>query len=529
MRNFYLRRFITAAAVAAGTLGTLSSLADPFKPGNIVLARVGDGTVSLTTAAAAVFLDEYTPDGQLVQTIALPTSIGSTNRILTASGSIAAELSVTTSADGHYLVLAGYGAVPGTASVATSATADVARVIALVAADGSVDTSTSTGDAFDKAGIRGAATVDGTSFYSVGTNFGVHYQAYAGTNDVQLSGVPTAARVINVANGNLYISANTGPYFGISQVGTGLPATAGQTVTNLPGFPGAASGSSPYSFYFADLSTSVPGVDVVYVADDRPAVGIQKWSLVNNAWVLNGTITGSSTTNVRGLSGSVAGTAVSLVASSSNSLFVVADNAGYNTAPSTTTLPTAVATAPANTAFRGVVFAPVAPAPAITSFTPAAGQAGATVTIPGTNLTGTTSVSIGSLAITDFTVVSATSITLTVPASSAAVSGSITVVTPSGTATSATAFNLVLAALANQAMPGLGIYPNPATDHVRIKLSRTGAATAALRDLTGRLVLAPVAIETEQTLPLPTSLPAGTYLLEVQQGTVKAVSRIQKQ
>lgn len=528
MRSFYLRRFITAAAMAAGTLGALSSLAAPFTPGNIVVARVGDGSAALTTAAAAVYLDEYTPAGALVQSIALPTSVSGNNRILTASGTTTTELSLTRSSDGRYLVLAGYGAAPGTPSIATSPTNEVARVIALIGVDGSVDTSTSAGDAFDGGSIRGAATADGTGFYSVGSKGGVYYQAFGDYTSTQLAAAPAAARSINVANGNVYISTVTSPYFGLAQVGSGLSTASGQAVTALPGFPGTTSGSSPNSFYLADLSADVPGPDVAYVADDRTAGGIQKWSLVNSAWTLNGTIAGSASAQVRGLSGATTGTTVSLAATSSGSLFVLTDNTGYNTAPSLAALPSAAAVAAANTALRGAAYAPVAPAPAIASFTPSVGGAGTTITITGTNFTGATAVSIGSLAVPTFTVVSATSITFTVPTSASSVNGPLTVVTPGGTATSTASFNLTLATLANQALPGLGVYPNPATDYISIKLPNAGAATAALRDLTGRLVLSAVALTPDKPLRLPATLPAGIYWLEVQQGTVKAMRRIEK-
>ncbi|MEJ7660101.1 MAG: hypothetical protein WKG07_11020 [Hymenobacter sp.] len=59
--------------------------------------------------------------------------------------------------------------------------------------------------------------------------------------------------------------------------------------------------------------------------------------------------------------------------------------------------------------------------------------------------------SIGTLVIPGFTVVSAATISLVVPASVSNVGGAITVVTPGGTATSATAFNIILAA---RAKPG---------------------------------------------------------------------------
>jgi hypothetical protein len=608
MRNFYPKKVLTflVAAFAAG-----SALAAPFKPGNIVVARVGDGTAALSSAATAVFLDEYTPAGTLVQSIPLPTSVSGTNsnRILTAAGNATTELGMTRSADGRFLVLTGYGTTPGTAGVAATASTDVARVIGLIAADGSVDTSTSTGDAFTGTSIRAAATADGTSFYSVGGNSGVRYQALGSFASTQLNTTPTNIRGINVAGGNLYVSTNTTPFAGLSQVGTGLPTADGQVVAALPGFPGTTAGASPYGFYLADLDATVPGVDVAYVADDRAAAGIQKWSLVNNTWVLNGTIAGGG---VRGLQGSTSGTSVSLVATSASSVYALADNTGYNAAPGLAILPAALATAGTNTAFRGVALAPVAPAPAIASFTPgsgpvgttvtvtgsnftgasavtlngaavtgftvvdaatltfvvpagatsglvavttaggtatstgaftvtvpvpaptiasftpATGGVGTTVTITGTNFTGATAVSIGTLAIPSFTVVSATSITLVLPTTTSAVSGPLTVVTPGGTATSATNFSLVLAAQASQALPELAVYPNPATDYLRVELPQAGPLTVSLRDLLGRQVLAPVVLAAQQPLRLPASLPAGIYLLEVRQGTTTAVRRIEK-
>ena len=44
---------------------------------------------------------------------------------------------------------------------------------------------------------------------------------------------------------------------------------------------------------------------------------------------------------------------------------------------------------------------------------------------------------------------------------------------------------------AGQALAGLALYPNPAHDRLTVVLPTTGAATVALRDLTGRVVLAP--------------------------------------
>jgi molybdate transport system substrate-binding protein len=75
-----------------------------------------------------------------------------------------------------------------------------------------------------------------------------------------------------------------------------------------------------------------------------------------------------------------------------------------------------------------------APVPTIAKVTPLKAKVGAKVTITGTNLTGTTSVTIKGVA-AKFTVVSKTKLTFVVPAK--AKTGTVTVTNPSGTATSA--------------------------------------------------------------------------------------------
>ena len=81
--------------------------------------------------------------------------------------------------------------------------------------------------------------------------------------------------------------------------------------------------------------------------------------------------------------------------------------------------------------------------PAITSFTPSSGAAGAPVVITGSNFVGVTAVRFNGVASTSYTVDSASQITATLPPT--ATSGTISVVTPLGTATSGTSFAVVQA------------------------------------------------------------------------------------
>jgi hypothetical protein len=91
--------------------------------------------------------------------------------------------------------------------------------------------------------------------------------------------------------------------------------------------------------------------------------------------------------------------------------------------------------------------------PTITGFTPSGGGAHATVTVNGTNLTYTKSVELNGESVS-FKVVSATTVTFTVPAD--ATSGSIVVATTSGTATSSGTFTLASPPTITSIAPGSG-------------------------------------------------------------------------
>src|SRR3954453_5571102 len=57
----------------------------PFTAGDFVAYRISQsGPVS--TVAATVFIDEFAPDGSLVQSIAMPTAVTGNQRRLTAGG-----------------------------------------------------------------------------------------------------------------------------------------------------------------------------------------------------------------------------------------------------------------------------------------------------------------------------------------------------------------------------------------------------------------------------------------------------------
>ena len=319
--------------------------------------RVGDGVTALANTGNAIFLDEYTISGSLVQSIALPTTTSGANSSIFASGTATSEGMLQRSADKQYLTFAGYASTdPGGVANTTSATNN--RVVGIVRTNGVVDTSTKLSDWGTNNNPRSVVSTNGTDLYLAGATGGVRYTTVGSTTSTQLSTTVTNIRTVDIYGGQLYSSENSGA-FRISTVGTGTPTTSGQTITNLPGIP--VSNLSPYQFFFADLSNSVAGVDTLYFAEDTAATGgIKKYSLVGGTWVANGTITG---TGVRGLTASVTGSTVNLYSTggaTSNTIFSLSDTSGYN-ANITGTL-AAIATAGSGTAFRGIDFAPEAAA-----------------------------------------------------------------------------------------------------------------------------------------------------------------------
>src|SRR5947209_4356518 len=161
-----LRR-VTLAAAAVFLVVASTAGAAPFTPGNIVIYRVGDGTAALGSTGTAVFLDEYTPAGVLVQSVPMTTS-GVSGRLV-ASGTATTEGFLTRSEDGRYLIVPGYDAAIG-ATVTSSTTAP--RVIGRVDGNAAIDTSTSYVDTTSAGNLRSVTSVDGTRYWTSGSTQG---------------------------------------------------------------------------------------------------------------------------------------------------------------------------------------------------------------------------------------------------------------------------------------------------------------------------------------------------------------------
>ncbi|PPK68428.1 ExeM/NucH family extracellular endonuclease [Actinokineospora auranticolor] len=389
MRSRLLGGVVATALVAATVVvvGGQTAAAAGFGPGNIVVARVGTGDAALSSAATAVFLDEYTPAGDLVQSVALPATAPAAGKRLTLSGSATSEGALTRSADGRYLTLAGYDADAGTAGVAGTTSAAVGRVVGRVDGAGAVDTSTAITDTFSANNVRGAATDDGSRFWVVGANGGVRLAALGSTGaSTQInSAAPTNLRTAVIAGGQLYVGSGSGTT-GVYTVGAGLPTTGGQT----PALTAAA--PSPYGIAALDRDPAVPGVDTLYVADDSASGGILKFSSDGTTWTARGAFRPAGNA-VRGITGQVTATGATLFATTTNNLLVKVDDTAAPAAPIAATSAT-LRTAAANTVLRGVALAPTGsttPAPSITAQpqdTAVASGASATLSVTATGAAG---------------------------------------------------------------------------------------------------------------------------------------------
>lgn len=334
-----------------------------FTTGNLVVVRLGNGTVYNGGAAARCFLDEYTTTGTLVQTVAMPVTTSGANRKFMLSNSAYGGL-ITLSLDNRYLFLPGYDVDEFSQPVTSFTSAIAPRIVARIDKNAAINTTTVTG-AYSGESVESAYSPNGTDIAVAGSNINgggaVRYVTLGGTTSLSVNTANLTNYQLNVFNNQLYISCE------FNNVSIGVfsgtfPITVAPTITNLPGLPTA--NSTPLGFLLVDLNNTVSGPDVLYVCDGNNYGGplantITKYSLVAGTWVKNNSI---SVTAPRGLTGVVSGTTVTLYATSSTNLYSLVDASGYN-ANITASL-TTLATAAANTSFKGLAFAPsVADAP----------------------------------------------------------------------------------------------------------------------------------------------------------------------
>lgn len=356
-----------ALLLATAALPLSAHASDIFLPGNLVVSVEGNGSNTGTYSdnqAAPLTLYSFSHNGtssaSLTGTLMLPQTASGANSAISGEYGSSSEGGLQLTGDGHSLVIMGYGVNAATfnanpaafgsndpgkpGALAQSTSTAVPRVVAVIGADGSVDTSTALTNVFSQNNPRSVASVDGTTFYMSGQGSGtdqtagVFYAHKGATTATPITGDDTATvkngptnltqdtRDVQIINGQVYVSVDSkggkdNARSFIGTVGTGLPTTdlnAGPTMlagfgntggtgkmtitaanTNGINAIGSEINLSPEDFFFADANT-------LYVADSGAPKndsaqsdkggsalgdgGLQKWSLVNGTWKLDYTL-----------------------------------------------------------------------------------------------------------------------------------------------------------------------------------------------------------------------------------------------
>jgi hypothetical protein len=327
-------------------LTTASAVAQPITSGNILIYRVGTpGGGALTSAASAVFLDEYTTTGSLVQSFSMPTTGASA---LTASGNATTEGILTRSQDGSRIVFTGYRRDAGLSNPSSQNPTTTARVIANIDASGVF--STAFADTAANNTIRSATSIDGVSQYYLGTAVALRYVA---TPSAASSSVIIDARnsreallsgnTLFASNGSTAVTAKIQSY-GILPTTTTTPTPVATLLTT----------DAINGFIMLDLNPLVSGDDTIYALSTVENL-LRKYTFDGTNWNANGSIAGGGGLNV---TGSFNGTNVNLFITSATSLFAYTDSTGIG-GSLTGSLGAALATAATDTGFRGIAIAPI--------------------------------------------------------------------------------------------------------------------------------------------------------------------------
>jgi hypothetical protein len=255
-----------------------------------------------------------------------------------------------------------------------------------------------------------------------------------GKSDLVVSGVINDVKGISIVRNNPVL-APTVSSFNPTIAASG--ATVVITGTNLNGATSVNFGGTPATSFSVVSNTSISAivaegatgtVSVTTLGGTATLAGftfIPKPTISSVTPLTAGagsvvTIVGTNFTGASAVSfGSVAATSFTVVSATSITAIVPASAISGSVS---------VTTPGGNATLSGFVFVPT---PTITSFTPLSAEAGATVTISGTNFTNVTAITFGGLAASSFTIVSPTSITAVLAAGA---SGNVAITSVGGVA-----------------------------------------------------------------------------------------------
>ena len=319
-----------------------SSSSSPFAAGNLAVLRAGDGSQTLSSHGNPVFIDQFTPSGTLVDSIAIPDN--ATNALII-SGSASSEGALTRSADGRLLEFAGYNIAltNSSSSLSGSSSTNVPRALGIVDVNGAFALVGVTTNQYSGNNMRSGTTDGRGNYWGAGATSGTFYFGSGPTNTVQNAVANNV--VIQDLGGNLYFDTSKSTP-GIWKI-PGTPA-----VPTAPAvFLGTGAGSSPYAFAFN------PNFTIAYVADDTLTGkgGVQRWDYSGSAWTMSYAFAGITNTGARGVAVDFSGAHPVIYATtaeaSSNRLVAITDTGAASTV-------TTLATAGMDQVFRGVALTP---------------------------------------------------------------------------------------------------------------------------------------------------------------------------
>lgn len=357
---------IGALAVSQTAISqTVTNPISSFTVGDLVISTVASYNGGGLDTASPIALQQFqlSADGSTANsagTFLLPQAGSGNNSAISGEYGSASEGILQTSANGQYLTMMGYGVnaaafnsaaltTYGTAALGqtTSLTAanqtgaavtTVARVVALIGGNGSVNTSTALTGVFNTNNPRSVATVDGSSFYVSGQagsktdpTQGLFYTTLGSTSATVIDN-STDTRVVQISNtgsGNtLTVSRDQNPtgtgaknfsnVSALTSAGGLMPTTsAGLVTTHLTPDSAVSLGGNNASInvtagtangvnnsrigkfvYVSPEESFFASSTVMYVADSgqpkngtagSAAIGeggLQKWVLTNGTWTL---------------------------------------------------------------------------------------------------------------------------------------------------------------------------------------------------------------------------------------------------
>ena len=369
MKHVLSLGLLLATTVLSGPAQALTG----FDLGDLIVSVEGNGVEGASSGsytdnqAAPLSLFEYletgTSSATYVGSEVLPQTSSGSNFAISGEYGSSSEGILQLTGNGNYLTIMGYGvnadafnanpaaygtnssnptALGQSSSVISSSYTAVPRVVALIGANGSVDTSTALYGVFNGNNPRSVYSTDGSSFYVSGQGTspdatgGVFYATKGASSATAITGLDTNSktsaqdtRVVTAYNGQLYVSVDSTEGSGSNRSFVGTLGAAGSLPTSLANnsngptqLPStAASGTvitstgkyvitaatangvnavgeqvnlSPEQYFFAIATT-------LYIADSGASKqtsassafgdgGLQKWTYNGTSWVLDYTL-----------------------------------------------------------------------------------------------------------------------------------------------------------------------------------------------------------------------------------------------